>query len=86
MAEPPANTLPHLPGHPEGVFSDFTHRGYAVEHLPNPTKPGIPYPVNMTSQKAAALLNKCAVKSKMAAGKGRPKTGRATIVSHGRKN
>lgn len=90
MVEPPATAVPHLPGMPEDQFSDFTHRDYRPDHVGNPTPKGIPYPILMSPQKAAGLLNKVAFKSRaMARGKGkvaaRPAAKPATTVSHGRK-
>lgn len=78
MAESPANQS-----------LDFTHRDYRPDHKPNPTKPGIPVSFfGMTPQKAGALLNKVAVKSKLSS-KGRAgkvKAGKTTIIAHGRKS
>jgi hypothetical protein len=43
-------------------YSDFTHRPMRLDHEGDPTPRGIPYPVNMSPQKAAKLLNKAAAK------------------------
>lgn len=81
MAEPPVTSVPHLPGFPEGEFSDFTHRDMRPDHLPNPTKRGVAYDPFMTPQKAGRLLIKVAAKSKGIKAKLKTKT----VVSHGKR-
>lgn len=56
-------TTPGLPTYPP--FTDFTHRHMRPDHVAPPTPRGIPYHINMTSQKAASLLNKVASKPKL---------------------
>lgn len=43
-------------------YSDFTHRVPRPDHVGEPTPRGIPYPINMSPQKAAKLLNKAAAR------------------------
>ena len=86
-SEPPLN-MPHLPGHAEDEYSDFTHRKFAPRHEPNPSKKGIPYNEFYTPQKLGSLLFKVAAK-KLAIGnrrasKGKLPAGKGT-VTHGRK-
>lgn len=54
------------------AYSDFTH----PNHVPTPTPKGVQYPVGMTPQSAAKILDKAARKGKIGQkgkGKGRGK-------------
>lgn len=77
--EPPTPNMPHLPGHPEDVYSDFTHRAMAPNHPPHPTPKGIGLGHFMDGRKVANLLGKVAFKSKGI--KGRSKT--KITIPHG---
>ena len=87
MAEPPVN-MPHLPGHAEDEFSDFTHRPYHANHVPNPSTKGIPYNEFFSPQKLGSMLFKIAAKKlkfgNRPAGKGKLPAGK-TVMTHGKR-
>ncbi len=86
-SEPPLN-MPHLPGHAEDEYSDFTHRTFAPNHPPNPSVKGIHYNEFYTPQKLGSLLFKVAAKKlkfgNRRASKGKLPAGK-TVIAHGRK-
>lgn len=62
------------------AYSDFTHREMRPDHVGTPTPKGVPYPVNMSPQKAAKLLVKAAAKP----GLGQKKHTKGKTKGHGK--
>lgn len=87
MATEPPVKMPHLPGYPDDVFSDFTHRDYRPDHVADPTPKGVPYNEFFSPQKLGSMLFKVAAKKmkfgNRPVGKGKLPAGKG--ITHGRK-